>query len=156
MLYLRKYLVIFIAIASIFIAIGCSSSQNLESAEFENTEAQTTTTTEPFATPVTYQAWSDINASQLEQLMNSNNPPIVLDLRETYYYNNKHMLGAESLPMEYLKEQLDKLDKSKVIVVYDNEDKISRDAAKLLADNGFKQVYNLAGGIVTWTGGVEP
>lgn len=64
--------------------------------------------------------------------------------------------GAESLPLKYLIPQLEKVDKSTHIVVYDNEDKLSNDAARKLTDNGFKNVYNLKGGIVTWTGGVEP
>lgn len=151
--FLRKYLVIFIAIASLFIAIGCSSSQDIAQSDEDQ---QTTTTTEPFETPVTYQVWTDISASQLEQLMASKTPPLVLDLRETYLFGNKHIRGAESLPFQHLKGQLGKLDKSKAIVVYDDKEKISKEAARILTDNGFQQVYNLSGGMVTWGGPVGP
>ena len=152
---LRKYLAIFVVLASIFIAVGCSSGQ--EVAESDVTP-QETTTTEPFATPVTQiqQAWTDIDANQLSQLLAGNNPPLVLDLRTTYYYSNKHIAGAESLPLEHLTSQLGELDKSQPIVVYDDNGKLSKEAVKILTENGFKQVYNFAGGMATWGGSVEP
>jgi rhodanese-related sulfurtransferase len=154
--YLRKYLAIFVALTFILIAVGCSSNQNAQDVSVADSQEQQTTTTEPFMTPVTTTApYKNINAQQAEQLINNGGIQI-LDLRDTYLYSNKHILGADSLPYTYLTEQMTKLDKSKPVLVYDDQDKISKNAAMTLIQNGFPQVYNLAGGMVTWVGSVEP
>jgi len=48
------------------------------------------------------------------------------------------------------KEKVEKLDKTKPIVVYCKSGGRSGKAAKLLSEIGFKEVYDLKGGILNW------
>jgi phage shock protein E len=51
--------------------------------------------------------------------------------------------------------RLEKLDRNKKWVVYCRSGKRSSQAAQLMIDKGFTQVYNLQGGISSWTGNIE-
>ncbi len=48
------------------------------------------------------------------------------------------------------KDKVNLIDKSKVIAVYCRSGSRSARAAQVLKDNGFKKVYNLAGGMIAW------
>ncbi|MDZ4667460.1 MAG: rhodanese-like domain-containing protein [bacterium] len=50
--------------------------------------------------------------------------------------------------------QIDKLDKSKTYVVYCRSGGRSSRAASIMVSKGFKNVYNLNGGILSWSGEV--
>lgn len=50
--------------------------------------------------------------------------------------------------------KIGKLDKSKTYVVYCRSGARSAKAANIMLQNGFKNVYNLNGGIMNWTGEV--
>lgn len=51
--------------------------------------------------------------------------------------------------------RIEKLDRNKKWVVYCRSGKRSGQAAQLMIDKGFKQVYNLEGGISSWTGTLQ-
>ena len=53
------------------------------------------------------------------------------------------------IPLPYLRNNLNKLDKSKKILVYCHTGNRSRDAVRLLAQHGFEAI-NLNGGIAKW------
>lgn len=81
----------------------------------------------------------------------------IIDVRESWMYANKHIKGADPMPVNYLKDNLKELDKTRPIAVYDNEGEAGDQAANLLIQNGFKKVYNLAGGMSAgWEYEIEP
>lgn len=81
-------------------------------------------------------------------------PYLLLDVREPQNYNAYHMLQARSFPFVLMRRDQSppELNKFKnkpehlVIVVADDE-RLGRDAAKLLVDRGCDNVYLLSGGI---------
>ncbi|MDP2210202.1 MAG: rhodanese-like domain-containing protein [Candidatus Aquicultor sp.] len=162
--YLRKYLAIALLIASVFLAFGCSPGQvtdaDLAIDEVANDQASqtppetlpTVQTTQPTAPP----PWKNISASDADQLVKSNPEVQIVDLRNSYMYRNKHIVGAKLLPQAEFETSYSELDKTKPVLLYDDSGSWSKQAAKILTDNGYTQVYNLVGGMASWTYGVEP
>lgn len=77
---------------------------------------------------------------------------IILDVRTAEEYKEGHLPGASQI--DYygtdFKSQVSKLDKSKPIFVYCKGGGRSASSCEILKDLGFKEVYNLQGGITDW------
>ncbi len=76
----------------------------------------------------------------------------LLDVRQPWEYEEDHIPGALLVPLGDLKEGTRNLDPEKPIMVYCAIGGRSRVAAQLLSGRGFKEVYNLAGGIKGFRG----
>jgi rhodanese-related sulfurtransferase len=82
---------------------------------------------------------------------------IVLDVRTPGEIDEGYIDGAD-LFIDYngccFNEEIAKLDKNKTYLVYCRSGGRSCSAADLMVKNGFKEVYNLKGGIKNWNGNV--
>ena len=76
----------------------------------------------------------------------------LLDVRQPSEYEEAHIPGAVFIPIPDLPESLDKLDTDKTTIVYCAIGGRSRTATKFLLNHGFKDVFNLSGGIKAWDG----
>ncbi len=84
---------------------------------------------------------------------NSGKGYIFLDVRSEDEYKSGHVEGAILIPVSELGDRLNELPKDKPIIAYCNGSSCGRSerAAHILIDNGFTEVYNLAGeGIIEW------
>ncbi len=71
----------------------------------------------------------------------------VIDARKSEDYIKKgHVDRAISIPHEYLRKELDKLDPKKTTVTYCNKGVTGNAAQNILINHGFTNVYNLSGG----------
>ncbi|MBU5466263.1 sulfurtransferase TusA family protein [Virgibacillus sp. MSJ-26] len=77
---------------------------------------------------------------------------LILDVREAAEYAFGHIQGATSIPMGELESRLEELDKEEEIYVICRTGKRSDLAAQLLANNGYKKVYNVLPGMNEWNG----
>jgi rhodanese-related sulfurtransferase/rubrerythrin len=77
----------------------------------------------------------------------------LLDVRQPGEYEDEHIPGAKLIPLPGLKEGLNELDKHKPVIAYCAIGGRSLAAAQLLSGLGFKEIYNLKGGIKAWQGG---
>jgi rhodanese-related sulfurtransferase/rubrerythrin len=77
----------------------------------------------------------------------------LLDVRQPGEYEDEHIPGAKLIPLPGLKEGLNELDKQKPVIAYCAIGGRSLAAAQLLSGLGFKEIYNLKGGIKAWQGG---
>ncbi|MGD9279553.1 MAG: rhodanese-like domain-containing protein [Desulfobacterales bacterium] len=77
----------------------------------------------------------------------------LLDVRQPKEYEDEHIPGARLIPLPGLKEGLSELDKDKPVIAYCAVGGRSIAAAQLLSGLGFKEIYNLKGGIKAWQGG---
>jgi rhodanese-related sulfurtransferase len=95
----------------------------------------------------------NINAKQMESMMTQKNV-VVVDVRtddevrqgyisETDYFIDIYKPGFDS--------EIDKLDKEKTYIIYCRSGARSSSAASKMTAKGFKKVYNLSGGINSWT-----
>lgn len=76
----------------------------------------------------------------------------ILDVRQPWEYEKEHITGAKLIPLPQLTEKIGELDPEKSIIVNCAVGGRSRVAAQLLSGQGFKEVYNLKGGILAWKG----
>ena len=76
----------------------------------------------------------------------------LLDVRQPWEYEEEHLPGARLVPLPQLLEGLSGLDPEKPTLVYCAVGGRSRVAAQLLSGKGFKEVYNLSGGIKAFKG----
>jgi len=98
----------------------------------------------------------DSNISEIREMMNSSQEKVVLvDVRTNGEYSISHIDGAISLPLydmhtnESINEKLARYKDYKIIVYCDNGSRSER-AAVLLYLVGFKNIYNMLGGLTAW------
>ena len=77
---------------------------------------------------------------------------LLLDVRQAFEYQEAHLPGATLIPLPTLPDLACSLDPGKPTIVYCSSGGRSRMAAQFLAHQGFRQVFNLIGGIQAWEG----
>lgn len=77
---------------------------------------------------------------------------LILDVRQPREYEAAHIPGGQLLPLPELTNKYQKLDPEKPTIVHCAIGGRSRVAAQMLSGLGFKEVYNLAGGIKAYQG----
>ena len=76
----------------------------------------------------------------------------IVDVRQPKEYEQGHIPGSRLVPLPELGNRLDELDQEKSTLVYCAVGGRSRSAAQILAGQGYKTVYDLAGGFKAWNG----
>ncbi len=76
----------------------------------------------------------------------------ILDVRQPGEYEESHLPGAKLMPLPQLADTYKELDPDKPTIVHCAIGGRSRVAAQMLSGWGFKEVYNLAGGIKAFEG----
>jgi sulfur-carrier protein adenylyltransferase/sulfurtransferase len=76
----------------------------------------------------------------------------LLDVRQPGEYEDSHLPGAKLMPLPQLSDSYQELDPEQPALVYCAIGGRSRVAAQMLSGWGFKEVYNLAGGIKAFRG----
>lgn len=76
----------------------------------------------------------------------------ILDVRQPWEYEESHLPGAKLMPLPQLSDTFKELDPEKPTIVHCAIGGRSRVAAQMLSGWGFKEVYNLAGGIKAFEG----
>jgi len=76
----------------------------------------------------------------------------LLDVRQPEEYENERIPGAKLIPLPDLPNRIAEIDPEKPTLVYCAIGGRSRVGAQILAGKGFKEVYNLKGGIKAWQG----
>lgn len=89
---------------------------------------------------------SFIDVTNLE----TNNDTIILDVRRDAERMMGSIEGSIHIPLAKLRENIDKLDKNKNIVVYCAVGLTSHSACRILKQKGFDKVYNLSGGYTSY------
>lgn len=82
----------------------------------------------------------------------------IIDVREPPEFNDRlgHLAQARLLPLTQLMERLGELDREKPVVAVCRSGVRSAQASVLLTKAGFKQVANLAGGMLRWNAEALP
>ena len=94
---------------------------------------------------------NQMNSDELLDFIEINNA-ILVDVRTQDEYNSGYI--ENSLNIDYLSndfsENIEKLDKNIPIILYCRSGKRSSMSANKLSKLGFKEIYNLDGGILKW------
>ncbi len=93
----------------------------------------------------------NMDASEFEDKI-SKPDVILLDVRTVPEFDQSHIPAAINLDIleDDFISLVSELDKSKSYAIYCRSGKRSVDACEVMAEIGFKSVYNLNGGIIEW------
>jgi sulfur-carrier protein adenylyltransferase/sulfurtransferase len=97
-----------------------------------------------------------IEPEALAKALASDDPPLVVDVREPEEWAISHIAPALLIPRGELPERVDELTHARSVVVYCRSGDRSAQATRLLLDLGFTNVKNLKGGINAWAQRVDP
>ena len=93
----------------------------------------------------------EISAAELQALLKSPTPPLVLDVREAYELTADGLIpGSAHIPMRFIPNRLSELPKYRPIVAYCGVGARSYYVAEFLLKQGYGDVKNLRGGIMAW------
>jgi len=95
--------------------------------------------------------YKQVNANEAVQILNKDNVTLI-DVREASEIKNGVIKGAKTIPLGELTTQLSRFEKNKdkPFLVYCRSGSRSGNACNTLTKNGFSDVYNLGGGIMSW------
>ena len=104
------------------------------------------------------QSQYSLDAIKFSEGINKTSNEIILDVRTPDEFSKGHLVNATNINWNGndFKNEVEKLDKSKPIYVYCLAGSRSEAAAKKMREIGFKEVYELAGGIMKWRGANLP
>jgi len=75
----------------------------------------------------------------------------ILDVRTPEEYAEGHIAGSALIPLSELEKRLEELDKNQLVIVYCRTSNRSTQASEILINAGFKEIYNMLGGITDWS-----
>lgn len=135
---MKKHLIIILLAISVSVAFSCNSSSQ---AQAESTELQEALITK------------NVSAAEFQTLIKSKTNAIILDVRTPKEVTQGIIKHAEKIDFydENFKEELDKLDKTRPVLIYCRSGRRSGIAMATMRELGFSEVYNLQGGIIEWS-----
>ena len=100
----------------------------------------------------------DINVADFAAGIDTAENALLLDVRTDAEFASGHLNGAKQIDFyrDDFEEALSKLDKGQPVYVYCRSGNRSGKAAKQMKALGFKEVYNLEGGIGAWARRGQP
>ncbi|MBK8290211.1 MAG: rhodanese-like domain-containing protein [Flammeovirgaceae bacterium] len=99
-----------------------------------------------------------LDPQNFENKLQSVNNPLLVDVRTQGEYNQGHLSNAMLIDYNSseFKSRLSKLDKTKAVFVYCAVGGRSNAAVNVLTGMGFKEIYDLQGGISAWQQAKKP
>jgi rhodanese-related sulfurtransferase len=94
--------------------------------------------------------YGDVTVEQAHELVEGDRPPVVLDVRNDWEFDDGHLEGAINIPVDDLEGRLGELDKEDEILVYCRTGNRSARAVQILSENGFEKMYHMVDGIEGW------
>jgi len=93
--------------------------------------------------------YADITVQQAKEMIDRGEV-FILDVRTQEEYDAGHIKGSTLIPVQELDKRLNEIPKDRKILVYCRTGHRSTQASEILVNNGFKEVYNMKGGIEEW------
>lgn len=91
----------------------------------------------------------EVDNRSATELINHKNAQIV-DLRDPADFKKECIARSVNIPADRIQNKLGKLDKTRPVLLVDDDGRRSRMASPLLRGTGFKEVFILAGGLNAW------
>lgn len=98
--------------------------------------------------------YKDVSVDHAKQMIDDGEV-IVVDVRTDSEYAAGHIPNSILVPVQELSERLDELDPSASYLIVCRSGNRSAQASELLIEKGFKNIYNMKGGMNEWTYDVE-
>ncbi len=98
-----------------------------------------------------YRNIKEVDASELAQRLHAQSDDIhVIDVREMNEYTAGTMPGAKAIPMATVPVRMNELEQDKELVVICRSGARSAQVCMFLQQQGFENVFNLRGGLMSW------
>lgn len=96
------------------------------------------------------EGYRNISSEEAKQLID-NKEVVVLDVRTPEEYQEGHISNAKLIPLQELENKLNDLNKEEAYLVVCRSGNRSTQASEILTNNGFDSIYNLSGGMNSWS-----
>ncbi|MED4779378.1 rhodanese-like domain-containing protein [Brevibacillus choshinensis] len=96
-----------------------------------------------------------INTESLTEMINSQTDMVIVDLREPELFKKGRVLNSINIPYDEIKERYTSIPKDKKVVFVCHTGRMGTESGNLLLEKGYRNVYNLGGGMAKWTGEIE-
>jgi rhodanese-related sulfurtransferase len=96
----------------------------------------------------------ELDASAFQQELAESSDYTFIDVREPSEVRQGYIKGAINIPLGQLATRLQEINKNKPVKLYCRSGNRSKQAAKILLDNGYDDVTHLKGGILAWKGSI--
>lgn len=101
--------------------------------------------------------YKNINAEEMKT-MTEDTEFVIIDVRTPSEWNNGYISGTDKF-IEYnsydFEKNIQELDKTKNYILYCRSGNRSGKACEIMSRSGFKNLHNLSGGIIQWTGEIK-
>ena len=97
----------------------------------------------------------EITVKEFKKLRDDHADYQLIDVREDHELEICEM-GGEHIPMGDVMDNLDKISKTKQVIIHCRSGARSGTICKALEAEGFDNVYNLKGGILAWATEIDP
>jgi adenylyltransferase/sulfurtransferase len=97
-----------------------------------------------------------ISVRDLKRKIDAREPFRLLDVREIFEHEIARIDGAKLIPLREIGGRAEELPREEQIIVHCHSGKRSAQAVRLLRERGFRNVYNLEGGIDAWSSEIDP
>ena len=95
-----------------------------------------------------YRHKEDISIKEMTEIIKTNDNVIILDVRSIQEYKEGYITGSINIPLHDLEKDAErKISKQSIIIVYCSAGIRSKKAIKILKKLGYKNLYNIEGGI---------
>jgi len=81
---------------------------------------------------------------------------VILDVREPFEFEIARIDGAVLIPLGQLPDRLNELETNQEVIAVCKSGVRSAHAVQLLQQNGYKNIFNLAGGVDAWADQIDP
>lgn len=104
------------------------------------------------------QSVKQLDPQNFEKKIKESKEPILIDVRTPGEFAQGHLANAVLIDIrsDDFKSRVGKLDKSKPVFVYCKAGSRSSSAVDIMKDLGFKEIYDLNGGIAAWQQANKP
>lgn len=101
--------------------------------------------------------YKDISSSDFQKIVESRKDVKIVDVRSEMEFRSGKIKGAQLINMMSgdFKDRLLRLPKDQAILLYCRSGNRSGMAARILGDAGYSEVYNLRGGLLSWSGPIQ-
>ncbi len=97
----------------------------------------------------------EITVAELKKLKDTDADFQLIDVREEHELEICE-IGGEHIPMDEIMENLDKISKTKQVIIMCRSGARSGVICNALKAEGFDNTYNLKGGIIAWSNEIDP
>ncbi|MBS8264857.1 rhodanese-like domain-containing protein [Mesobacillus boroniphilus] len=94
-------------------------------------------------------SYTDVSVDEAKELIDSEEVQ-VLDVRTPDEFAAGHIPGAKLVPLQVIESMLSELDQDQKYLVVCRSGSRSTQASGILVENGFKNIYNMTGGMNEW------